>query len=369
KIADRVDNLLVLRRIPNHSTLPHRPFTDFELRFDQGDDVARRAQKITDPREHQAQGDEGNVDDGEVRRCGELDEAADIDPLQDDHAGVLAKFPRQLSVADVDRDHPLRATLQEDVCKAAGRRTHIEAVTAARIDGEGVECRRQLLPTSADVIPRAGEFDRLVGRDHLVRSLRHRAADSHQTGPYHHLRPFAGGRKAALDQRLVKAPAFRHHHRHSPRPITTPRSAPAMTSIGVWPSSSRSRTWWMPRWAMNRSSSSRLRIIACWPAARRTPVASYITTELKISARANSGDSTPWSRPMMVVSDTTSALCELGIPPAVASRRTLSRRKSTESMITLLAWAITHATSGTTKYGFRSRLTGRVAAHRPEPAH
>src|SRR5437763_3569290 len=136
KIADRVENLLVLRRIPNHSTLPHRPFTNFELRFDQGDDVARRAQKIPDPREHQAQGDEGNVDDGEVRRCGELVEVADIDPLQDDHAGVLAKSPGQLSVADVDRDHALRATLQENVCKAAGRRTHIEAVTAARIDGE-----------------------------------------------------------------------------------------------------------------------------------------------------------------------------------------------------------------------------------------
>ena len=72
---------------------------------------------------------------------------------------------------------------------------------------------------------------------------------------------------------------------------------------------------------------------------------------------------------MMVVSDTTRALCELGMPPAVASRRTLSRRKMTESMITLLAWAITHATRGTTKYGFRSRLTGRAGARRREPAH
>src|SRR5437667_12895539 len=49
EIADRFENLLMLHRIPNHATLPHRPFADFELWFDQSDDVARRAQKIAAP--------------------------------------------------------------------------------------------------------------------------------------------------------------------------------------------------------------------------------------------------------------------------------------------------------------------------------
>ena len=61
---------------------------------------------------------------------------------------------------------------------------------------------------------------------------------------------------------------------------------------------------------------------------------------------------------MIVVRETTSALCELGIPPAVASRRTLIRWSSTESMMTLLAWAIAQAISGMTKYGLWSSVTG-----------
>ena len=73
---------------------------------------------------------------------------------------------------------------------------------------------------------------------------------------------------------------------------------------------------------------------------------------LKIRHTANSADWTPCKRPMMVVSETTSAVCELGIPPAVASRCTLSRCRTTESMITLLAWAIAQAMRGTMKYGF-----------------
>src|SRR2546421_393588 len=40
----------------------------------------------------------------------------------------------------------------------------------------------------------------------------------------------------------------------------------------------------------------------------------------------------------------------------------------TESMITLDVWAIAQAMSGTTKYGFRSRVTGPADARRPAPS-
>src|SRR5256714_11019960 len=111
KIADRFEDLLMLRRIPNHPTLPHHALADFELWFDKGDDVARRAQKIADMREHQPQGDERDVDDGEVGWGWQPIEAADVDPLQDGHAAVLAPAPGQLPAANVDRGHPLPTAL------------------------------------------------------------------------------------------------------------------------------------------------------------------------------------------------------------------------------------------------------------------
>src|SRR5436309_13621012 len=88
KIADRFEDLLMLRRIPNHATLPHRALADFELWFDQGDDVARRAEQIADPREHQPQGDERDVDDRERGRGCLPIVAAAGDPMHDDHASV-----------------------------------------------------------------------------------------------------------------------------------------------------------------------------------------------------------------------------------------------------------------------------------------
>src|SRR5438309_931482 len=179
---------------------------------------------------------------------------ADVHPLDDGHAWILAKAPGELAIADVDGDHALGAALQQDVGEAAGRGTHIETGTVPGIDGEGVERGRQFLPAAADIVPRTGNLDRLVRRHQLIGPLRGGAGNPDQARPDHRLRPFARPDQAA---------------------------------------------------------------------------------------------------------------CELGIPPAVASLRTLSRCNRTESMITLAVWAIAHATSGTTKYGFCSRLTGRSSAGRP----
>src|SRR2546421_11181748 len=51
KIADRFEDLLMLRRIPNHPTLPHLALADLALWFDQGADIARRAVKFAVQRE------------------------------------------------------------------------------------------------------------------------------------------------------------------------------------------------------------------------------------------------------------------------------------------------------------------------------
>src|ERR1700682_4776848 len=72
-----------------------------------------------------------------------------VDPLHHGDARILAQAPGQLTVADVDRDHPGGAPLEQDVGEAARRRPDIEGGPAGGIDLERVEGRRQLLPATA----------------------------------------------------------------------------------------------------------------------------------------------------------------------------------------------------------------------------
>src|SRR5712692_3921538 len=153
-----------------------------------------------------------------------------------------------------------------------------------------------------------------------------------------------------------------------------PRPAPTSTSTGVWPSSSRSRISGWPRWAI-RSSTRRLSTAACRPAARRTPAASYMTTNEKIRAIAKLAEPHPFRRPRPVVSPITMALCELGIPPISASTARLSRRCCTDLITTLAVWATSQASSGGSRYfttrpasAGRARGKGTREAVRPARA-
>src|SRR5207248_8802295 len=309
-----------------------------------------------------------DVDHRQVRRHRKPLQVPGVDPLQHGDPRVLAEAPGQLSIPDVDRDDARGASLQQEVREAPGRRADIKADPSCRIEGEGIERGRELVAASADIGFDTVEVDADIGVDHLIRPVRQRAAHSHQPGTHHGLRALPRGHEPLGHERLVQADAALDHQRHIPSPTIIPSTAPAITSIGVCPSSSRSRSCRMPWCPMKRSSISRFRIIACWPAARRTPVASYMTTLAKIRQTAKSADCTPSSRPTIVVRETTSALCELGIPPAVASRRTLKRWSRTESKITLATWAIAQAMRGTTKYGFWRSVTEPADARRPLPA-
>src|SRR5690348_5500873 len=148
------------------------------------------------------------------------------------------------------------------------------------------------------------------------------------------------------------------------RPTTKPITAPTSTSVGVWPSSSRSRASWTPRMC-TRSSTSRFSTSAWRPAARRSPAASYITTNVKISAIAKGAEERPEYLPIAVVRPITIALWLLGMPPVSASTRRLSRRARTEVMVTFAAWAMAQATIGARGY-----LTGPaiVRSRRPAPS-
>src|ERR1700732_1535648 len=68
KLPELAEPPKVLFRVAHNAPLPHRALANLELRLDQRDDVAGRAEELVDTRQHQAQGDEGDVDDGQVRR-------------------------------------------------------------------------------------------------------------------------------------------------------------------------------------------------------------------------------------------------------------------------------------------------------------
>ena len=92
-------------------------------------------------RQRDADGDERDVADGELRRERELGERARVRPLEHDDARVGAQPRMELPVADVDRDHARRAALEQHVGEAAGRRADVEAVEARRIDAEARRAR------------------------------------------------------------------------------------------------------------------------------------------------------------------------------------------------------------------------------------
>src|ERR1700682_6519885 len=72
KLAQSTDDLAMLLRVAYHAPLPHRAFADFELGLDQGHDLARWTEQLSDLRQHQPQRDEGDVDDGQVGRHRQL---------------------------------------------------------------------------------------------------------------------------------------------------------------------------------------------------------------------------------------------------------------------------------------------------------
>src|SRR5438552_11527911 len=82
----------------------------------------------------------------------------------------------------------------------------------------------------------------------------------------------------------------------------------------------------------------RFKSVACLPAARLKPAASYITMRLKNTTTLKRTESKPSRRPTHVLSAETDAACELGIPPVSTSRRKLIFFSRNRNVNTLLSW-------------------------------
>src|SRR5204863_407937 len=90
---------------------------------------------------------------GEVGRLGHhlRTEHARVRPLEYGDARVLAQAPGELPVADVDREHPPGATLEETVGEAAGRRADVYRDATADVDAERIERAGELLAAAAHI--------------------------------------------------------------------------------------------------------------------------------------------------------------------------------------------------------------------------
>src|SRR6185312_15563933 len=139
-----------------------------ELRLDEHERDPVRYRQPEGRWQHEGCGDERHVAGDELRRERERLQPARVDPLEHDHPLVPAEPRVQLPVADVERDHPSGAALQETIGETARGRTEIEAVLARRIDAERVERVRELLAAARDELRRAPHLELDVFRDLLA---------------------------------------------------------------------------------------------------------------------------------------------------------------------------------------------------------
>jgi hypothetical protein len=95
----------------------------FELRLDEDERDPVGDREPEGRWQHEGRGDERHVARDELRRERERREPARVHPLEHDHPLVPAEPGVQLAVADVERDHPRGAALQEAIGEAARGRS------------------------------------------------------------------------------------------------------------------------------------------------------------------------------------------------------------------------------------------------------
>jgi len=120
-----------------------------ELGFDQRDNAAADPQKSGDGWQDESQADEGTVGHGDVQRSRGSEviegQAPCVGSFQDDDSGVLAEFPRQLTVTDIDRMHGGRTVLEKAVGETSGAGAEIDALETLHGQGEVLQCVLKLV--------------------------------------------------------------------------------------------------------------------------------------------------------------------------------------------------------------------------------
>ena len=147
-VAELAQHAPVHRRVA-HDALRRVGPTRLELRLDEHERLPAGRRERERGRQTRVAGDERDVARDELGRERQRVEVARVRRARARRRGSSAQPRVELAVADVERDHPRRAALQQAVGEAAGRGAEVETVASRRIDAERVERVRELLARRA----------------------------------------------------------------------------------------------------------------------------------------------------------------------------------------------------------------------------
>src|ERR671925_57194 len=239
----------------SHDAALHLLPARLELRLHEDDGLPARLREAENGRKGLAHADERDVARDQVRCERELPQIPGVDALHHRHAWIGPNPLVQLRPADVERDHPPRAALQQYVGEPARRRTDVDRVARRRVDAEGIEPVRELLPAARNEPRRLEHLDRRRLVDLLPGLVEAGHAPGHDQRL--RLRPRLG--ETPLDQEDVQPLP------HGRRAVSSSTSSARIeVSASIWASATRARS------SVSAASAS----VASAPRSRTRPSAS-----------------------------------------------------------------------------------------------
>jgi hypothetical protein len=152
------------------STARHLLATDFELRFDQGDQVTLVFQKSDQRREDHRQRDERQIRHDDVHRTSDVIgcDVANVDTLEDSHSLVVSNLRVELSVTDVDGDDGSNTVLEETVGESTSGSTRIDSGPPLYPQCTPLQSRKQLVsPTAHEPLGRTAQNESIRRCDQM----------------------------------------------------------------------------------------------------------------------------------------------------------------------------------------------------------
>ncbi len=181
-----------------------------ELGFDEGDDAAAGPDQGGERGKDLPQGDERAIGDGEVEGQlvrGEVGggQLPGIGPFEDGDAWVLAEFPGELAMADIDGMNGVGAVLEEAVGEPAGTGAEIEGAETGYRDGEVEEGVLEFMAAPGNEPFRGDQFQMGIGGGGIAGFAGGLPIDPDLTGEDGGLGLGACGAEATFDEALVQA--------------------------------------------------------------------------------------------------------------------------------------------------------------------
>src|SRR5262249_14468782 len=217
RFFDELHNLLLRffmqRGLANNPAAADIAAFQFKLRFDQGQNHTVRSYQLERARQDQSQRDKRNVDHAKIDILRNMlaRKKSRIHFFDYRYARIVSEFPRQLTMADIDRKNFRGATLQQTIRESAGRSANVERDFAAGNDSKVIERAAKFQRATTCELLRLRHGNWRVDLDQL-RGLRknvvpHPYFASHDRA----LRALAAFKKPALDQHLINSRLCLHH--------------------------------------------------------------------------------------------------------------------------------------------------------------